>query len=80
MGVEFVDASSGQEALYTIEDLEPDLVLSEPGHADMHAWQVISRMRANQALTRTPVIIISEMDSQTDQVFAVSVAKVHDSW
>jgi len=78
MGVEFMAASSAQEALYTIEDLEPDLVLMNLVMPDMHAWQVNSRMRANQALSRIPVIIISEHDSQTDQVFAVSVAKVHD--
>jgi CheY-like chemotaxis protein len=78
MGVEFVPVTTGQQALYTIEDLEPDLVLMDLVMPDTHAWQILAQMRANKALVRVPVIIISALGSQSDQVFALTVAKVHD--
>lgn len=78
MGVEYVAVNTGLDALHTIEDMEPDLVLMDLVMPDMHAWEILSRMRANQALSKIPVIIISEFSSHTDQVFALSVAKVHD--
>lgn len=78
LGAEFVAITSGQEALYTIEDIEPDLVIMDLVMPDTHAWQILARMKANQALARIPVIIISPFGSPTDQVFALTVAKVHD--
>ncbi len=78
MGIEFVGVTTGQEALYTIEDLEPDVVLMDLVMPDTHAWQILAQMRANKALVKVPVIIISSLASQSDQVFALTVAKVHD--
>ncbi len=78
LGAEFVATKSGQEALHKIEDLEPDLVLMDLVMPDIHAWQILDRMRSNQALAPIPVIIVSALGSQSDQVFALTVAKVHD--
>lgn len=78
IGAEFVAITSGQEALYTIEDIEPDLVIMDLVMPDTHAWQILARMKANQALASIPVIIISPFGSPSDQVFALTVAKVHD--
>jgi CheY-like chemotaxis protein len=78
MGVEFVPVTTGHEALITIEDLEPDLVLMDLVMPDTHAWQILARMKANQALVKIPVIIVSALGSQSDQVFALTVAKVYD--
>ncbi|MBN2471149.1 MAG: response regulator [Anaerolineae bacterium] len=78
VGAEFVPLTSGQEALHTIEDLEPDLVIMELVLPDAHAWQILARMRANQALAAIPVIIVSAVGSPADQVFALTVARVHD--
>lgn len=78
LGAEFVPLTSGQEALHIIEDLEPDLVIMELVLPDAHAWQILSRMRANQALAAIPVIISSAVGSSADQVFALTVARVHD--
>ncbi len=78
LGAEFVPLTSGQEALHMIEDLEPDLVIMELVLPDAHAWQILARMRANQALAAIPVIIVSAVGSPADQVFALTVARVHD--
>ena len=78
LGVGLVAAATGQEALYTIEDLEPDLVLMDLVLPDTHAWEILARMKANQALAAIPVIIVSSLGSQADQAFALTVAKVHD--
>lgn len=78
VGVRFIPATSGQQALRTIEDLKPDLVLMDLILPDTHAWQILARMRANQTVAKIPVIIITALGTQTDQVFALTVAKVHD--
>lgn len=78
LGAEFVPVTSGREALHTIEDLEPDLVLMDLVLADSHAWEILAKMKANQALVNIPVIIVSGLGSQADQVFALTVAKAHD--
>ena len=78
LGATFVPVMSGQEALHVIEDLEPDLVIMELMMSDAHAWQILARMRANQALASIPVIIVSNVESSADQVFALTVAHVHD--
>ncbi len=78
LGVEFVAMTSGRQALHTIEDLEPDLVLMDLVLSDSHAWEILAKMKANQALVNIPVIIVSGLGSQADQVFALTVAKAHD--
>ncbi len=78
LGVEFVTANTGIEALHAIEDLEPDLVLMSLVLPDTHAWEILAKMKANQALTNIPVIITSALGTPADQVFALTVAKVHD--
>jgi len=79
LGVRFVAVgTSGQDGLTAIEDLVPDLVVMNLVMPDIHAWQILARMRANQALARIPVIIVSAHGAQSDQVFALTVAKVHD--
>ncbi|NPV68983.1 MAG: response regulator [Anaerolineae bacterium] len=79
LGVAFVPvATSGQDGLVTVEDLVPDLVVMSLVMPDIHAWQILARMRANQALAHIPVIIVSAQGTQSDQIFALTVAKVHD--
>jgi len=78
LGIKFVAVDSGQKALRTIEDLEPDLVLMDLVLSDSHAWEILAKMKANQSLADIPVIIVSELGTQSDQVFALTVAKVHD--
>mgnify|MGYP005837109231 CR=1 FL=1 len=78
LGVEFFPVTTGQKALHTIEDLEPDLVLMDLVLPDTHAWEILAKMKANQALAKIPVIIVSALGTQADQVFALTVAKVSD--
>ncbi|GAB4570522.1 MAG: hypothetical protein Kow0077_04810 [Anaerolineae bacterium] len=78
LGVKFRRATTGEEALYLIEDHQPSLVTMELVMPDTHAWQILSRMKANEALADIPVIIISGLGTPADQVFAFTVAKVAD--
>ncbi len=79
LGVAFVAVGTGGlDGLTMIEDLVPDLVVMSLTMPDIHAWQILARMRANQTLAKIPVIIVSGHGAQSDQIFALTVAKVHD--
>lgn len=78
LGCELVPVTIGSEALMAIEDLEPDLVFLDLVMPDTHAWPIVAKMRANQALSSIPVIIITGLGTPADHVFALTVAKVHD--
>lgn len=78
MGIEFMPITSGSDALHIIEDMEPEVVLMELIMDGHHAWDTVAVMRANQALESIPIIITSALASQSDQVFALTVARVND--
>ncbi len=77
LGVKCIAARSGQGALATIEDVEPDLVLLDLIMPGMHGWEVIQQMKASALLRDIPVIIVTGMASEQDQVFAHMVANVN---
>jgi CheY-like chemotaxis protein len=78
MGVECVVVDSGREALRVIEDLEPDLVLLDLMMPDMHGWEVVEHMQTNDLIRDIPVVIVTSISSEQDQVFAHMVAGVKD--
>jgi CheY-like chemotaxis protein len=78
IGVDCVVVESGREALRVIEDLEPDLVLLDLMMPDMHGWEVVERMQTNDLIRDIPVVIVTAISSEQDQVFAHMVAGVKD--
>lgn len=78
MGVNIVTVHSGRAALEIIEDLEPDLVIIDLMMPDMHGWEVVQRMKANEVLQEIPVIILTALGGDQDRVFALTVAEVDD--
>ncbi len=77
-GVDAVMAHSGREALEMIENLEPDLVIIDLMMPDMHGWEVVQQMKANEVLKEIPVVILTALSSEQDRVFALTVAQVDE--
>ena len=76
LGVEVVLARNGREALEMAEDLEPDLIILDLMMPEMHGWEVVARMKANEVLKGIPIIILTALGTEQDRVFALTVAGV----
>jgi putative two-component system response regulator len=71
-------AHTGETALQIALDEEPDLVLINLMLPDMHGYEVIAKLRKDPLTDQTAIIVISDVSSQQDVVFALNVAKVDD--
>lgn len=77
-GFEVVGASGGQEGLKLIEQIQPDLVLLDLMMPDMDGWEVYQRMKANTALNKIPVIVVTAKAQSIDKMLGLHIAKVDD--
>lgn len=77
-GFEVVGASGGQEGLKLIEQIQPDLVLLDLMMPDMDGWEVYQRMKANAALNKIPVIVVTAKAQSIDKMLGLHIAKVDD--
>ena len=77
-GFDVVGVSGGLEGLETIERLQPELVLLDLMMPDMDGWEVYRRMKANPAVSRIPVIVVTAKAQSIDKVLGLQVAKVDD--
>ena len=55
-GHEIVEASDGKEALDTLAEISPDLVISDILMPTVDGYEFVRRMRETPALAATPVI------------------------
>lgn len=55
-------ASSGAAAIRAAEAEAPDAVVLDLGLPDIGGWEVLDRMRADDRLSATPVIVLSGTD------------------
>jgi DNA-binding response OmpR family regulator len=77
-GFEVVGAVGGHEGLRLIEQLQPDLVLLDLMMPDMDGWEVYQRMKANTALNKIPVIVVTAKAQSIDRMLGLHIAKVDD--
>lgn len=77
-GFEVIGASGGLEGLRLIEQLQPDLVLLDLMMPDMDGWEVYQRMKANAALNKIPVIVVTAKAQSIDKMLGLHIAKVDD--
>jgi DNA-binding response OmpR family regulator len=77
-GFEVIGASNGQEGLDTVERLRPDVVLLDLMMPDMDGWEVYQRMKANTAINRIPVIVVTAKAQSIDKMLGLHIAKVDD--
>lgn len=77
-GYEIVGAHSGQEALETLEHESVDLILLDLMMPGMDGWEVVRRLRANEATASIPVIVVTAKSQQVDRVLGLRIVKVDE--
>lgn len=71
-------AKDGQNGLKLIHQIVPDLILLDLMIPDLDGWEIYQRIRNDQILKQTPVIIITAKSLDIDKVLGLRVAKVND--
>lgn len=61
-----VIAQDGEEGIRKIEDEKPDLVILDLLLPQIDGFEVLKRMKANQKIADTPVIILSNLGQKED--------------
>lgn len=69
-GYEVREAATGREALAAISANSPDLVILDLGLPDMDGKEVLRKLRI---LTRTPVIVLSARDRESEKIAALDL-------
>ena len=64
-GYEVVGAATGQEALASVGERTPDLVVLDLGLPDMDGADVLARLRPGSTM---PVVVLSARDSEAEKV------------
>jgi DNA-binding response OmpR family regulator len=77
-GLQVVPALGGREGLDAIRQYQPDLVILDLVLPDISGWEVFMQMRAEPAISETPVIILTNQGTRVDRNFSLRVAHVHD--
>jgi two-component system alkaline phosphatase synthesis response regulator PhoP len=77
-GLELIGAETGAEGLQAIREVNPALVLLDLMLPGMDGWEVYRRMKADEAMRKIPVIIVTAKAEGIDEVLAKQVARVDD--
>lgn len=77
-GFEVVGANGGREALEIVRVENPDLVLLDLMMPDMDGWEVYQQLKADAALSKIPVIVVTAKAQSIDKVLGLHIAKVDD--
>ena len=67
-GYEIVEAATGEDALFSVTQSTPDLIILDLGLPDMSGVEVTRRLRE---WTQTPIIILSVQDKEEDKITAL---------
>lgn len=78
LGAEIASADNASDGMTLIQDADPALILMDLTLPDSHGYEIVAFIRNNPELAHIPIIIISALDTDTDRVFAFSIAKVKD--
>lgn len=66
-GFSVVVASDGEEAFEAVTKNHPDLVLLDLIMPKMNGFDVLKKLKADEALKNTPVMILSNLSQPTDE-------------
>ena len=70
MGLESACASDGQQALTMVEDLHPDLVISDIDMPGMTGIQLVKTLRQDYQLAEVPCVLLSSVDREQEALTA----------
>ncbi len=77
-GFEVLGAVGGQEGIESIRREKPDLILLDLMMPDVDGWEVYRQMKADEALQRIPVVVVTAKAQSIDKVLGLHIAKVDD--
>ncbi|MBN2084926.1 MAG: response regulator [Anaerolineales bacterium] len=77
-GYEVEGAIGGEAGLAKARAWKPDLVLLDLMMPDMDGWEVFHRIRAEEALAKVPVVVVTARAQSIDRVLGLHVARVND--
>jgi DNA-binding response OmpR family regulator len=70
-GYEVVTASNGRQAIESMRDRAPDLVLLDINMPEMNGWETLRLLRAERAFSSLPVVMFSVKGEIRDKVHAM---------
>ncbi len=77
-GLRIVGAENGPDGLSAISNFRPTLVLLDLMLPGMDGWEVYRRMKADEAMKKIPVIVVTAKVANIDEMLARYIAKVDD--
>ena len=77
-GFNVIGANGGVEGLEVVRREKPDLILLDLMMPDMDGWEVFHRLRADEALAKVPVVVVTARAQSIDRVLGLHVARVND--
>ena len=60
-GFEVITAENGEKALQLLDDTVPHLIILDIMLPGIDGWEVLSKIRENEALVEVPVIVLSNV-------------------
>jgi DNA-binding response OmpR family regulator len=67
-GYEVAEAADGQRALELARSENPDLILLDVLMPGMSGWEVLTALRADAATAEIPVVMLTALNSEDDQI------------
>jgi two-component system response regulator VicR len=71
-------AAAGEAGLRAARQSPPDLILLDLMTPDMDGWDVYQRLKAEDATSHVPIIIVTTRSQNIDQVIGRQIARVDD--
>jgi CheY-like chemotaxis protein len=67
-GIEVDEAANGEEALKSLKDIKPDLVLLDVMMPGIDGWEVLGCIKGDADLKSVPVVMLSAVDPSVDDM------------
>jgi DNA-binding response OmpR family regulator len=77
-GYEVIGANGGRQGLDLVRQQIPQLILLDLMMPDLDGWDVYQQIKADDAVRRIPVIVITAKAQSIDKVLGLHIAKVDD--
>jgi two-component system chemotaxis response regulator CheY len=72
-GIVLVEAADGAEALAKLDDIAPDVIVTDLNMPVMDGFELIERVHARPALAKVPIVVLTTEGAQQDQERAHSL-------
>jgi CheY-like chemotaxis protein len=70
-GYAVITAADGEEALATVEAASPDLILLDLIMPKLQGFEVLRRLKANEATRNIPVVVLTNLSQAADRARAM---------